>query len=99
MEPNALKIALGAGLLSFPVTPFGSDGEFNEKVYHDHVGWLTEFKASVLFAAGGTGEFFSLAPEEIPAIVRAAKAPPVKHPSWRDAATAPASPFPTRAGQ
>ena len=73
MEPNALKIALGAGLLSFPVTPFGHDGEFNEKVYHDHVGWLTGFKASVLFAAGGTGEFFSLAPEEIPAIVRAAK--------------------------
>jgi len=74
MEPNALKIALGAGLLSFPVTPFGSDGEFNAKVYAAHVGWLTGFKASVLFAAGGTGEFFSLAPQEIPAIVRAAKA-------------------------
>ncbi len=73
MEPNALKTSLGAGLLSFPVTPFGPDGEFNEKVYTAHVGWLTGFKASVLFAAGGTGEFFSLAPEEIPAIVRAAK--------------------------
>ena len=74
MEPNALKVALGAGLLSFPVTPFGSDGEFNSRAYAAHVGWLAGFKASVLFAAGGTGEFFSLAPEEIPAIVRAAKA-------------------------
>lgn len=74
MEPNALKAALGAGLLSFPVTPFGPDGAFNAKVYGEHVGWLAGFKASVLFAAGGTGEFFSLSPEEIPAIVRAAKA-------------------------
>jgi 5-dehydro-4-deoxyglucarate dehydratase len=74
MDPQELKAALGAGLLSFPVTPFGKDGAFNEKTYTDHVGWLSGFKASVLFAAGGTGEFFSLAPEEIPAIVRAAKA-------------------------
>jgi 5-dehydro-4-deoxyglucarate dehydratase len=74
MEPQALKSALGAGLLSFPVTPFGSDGAFNAKAYGDHVAWLSEFKASVLFAAGGTGEFFSLTPAEIPAIVKAAKA-------------------------
>jgi 5-dehydro-4-deoxyglucarate dehydratase len=74
MEPNALKAALGAGLLSFPVTPFGPDGAFNPKAYSEHVAWLTGFKASVLFAAGGTGEFFSLAPDEIPAIVKAAKA-------------------------
>jgi 5-dehydro-4-deoxyglucarate dehydratase len=74
MDPQELKAALGAGLLSFPVTPFGQDGAFNEKTYADHVGWLAGFKASVLFAAGGTGEFFSLSPEEIPAIVRAAKA-------------------------
>lgn len=74
MEPQELKAALGAGLLSFPVTPFGKDGAFNEEAYAAHVGWLAGFKASVLFAAGGTGEFFSLAPEEIPPIVRAAKA-------------------------
>lgn len=74
MQPAALKSALGAGLLSFPVTPFSPDGTFNAKVYADHVGWLSGFKASVLFAAGGTGEFFSLAPEEVPAIVKAAKA-------------------------
>ena len=73
MDPQELKVALGAGLLSFPVTPFGKDGAFNEKPYHDHVSWLAGFDATVLFAAGGTGEFFSLAPEEIGAVVKAAK--------------------------
>lgn len=80
MEPNALKAALGAGLLSFPVTPFGRDGAFNERAYSEHVGWLSGFDASVLFAAGGTGEFFSLAPEEVPAIIRTAKASAGKTP-------------------
>lgn len=73
MDPQELKVALGAGLLSFPVTPFGQDGEFNEKPYHDHVSWLSGFDATVLFAAGGTGEFFSLAPEEVATVVKAAK--------------------------
>jgi len=74
MDPYILKDALGAGLLSFPVTPFDEDGQFNEAPYRDHVGWLSQYPAAVLFAAGGTGEFFSLAPDEIPGIVRAAKA-------------------------
>jgi 5-dehydro-4-deoxyglucarate dehydratase len=74
MDPHDLKSALGAGLLSFPVTPFGEDGGFNEKPYREHVGWLSGFGASVLFAAGGTGEFFSLSPDEIAPIVSAAKA-------------------------
>ncbi|NTJ42083.1 5-dehydro-4-deoxyglucarate dehydratase [Agrobacterium larrymoorei] len=74
MDPQELKVALGAGLLSFPVTPFDKNGEFNEKPYHDHVSWLSGFDATVLFAAGGTGEFFSLAPEEVGTVVAAAKA-------------------------
>jgi len=74
MDPQTLKAALGAGLLSFPVTPFGADGGFNEAAYRAHMAWLASFPAAALFAAGGTGEFFSLAPAEIPAIVRAAKA-------------------------
>ncbi|MCC0022531.1 MAG: 5-dehydro-4-deoxyglucarate dehydratase [Nitratireductor sp.] len=74
MTPQDLKRALGSGLLSFPVTAFDDDGRFNEAPYRKHVEWLSGFGASVLFAAGGTGEFFSLAPDEIPAIVSAAKA-------------------------
>jgi 5-dehydro-4-deoxyglucarate dehydratase len=79
-DPNELKRALGAGLLSFPVTPFGKDGLFNRKAYEEHVGWLAGFDAAVLFAAGGTGEFFSLEPAEIPEIIAAAKASAGKTP-------------------
>jgi 5-dehydro-4-deoxyglucarate dehydratase len=73
MTPNDLKSALGAGLLSFPVTHFDSQGNFAADSYQSHVSWLERYGAPVLFAAGGTGEFFSLAPDEIPGIVRAAK--------------------------
>ncbi len=74
MQPDELKKRLSDGLLSFPVTPFDRDGAFAPTVYADHVGWLAGFDASVLFAAGGTGEFFSLAPTEVPEIIRTAKA-------------------------
>lgn len=73
-DPQHIKTALGAGLLSFPVTPFGQDGAFNPEPYAAHLNWLSGYDATVLFAAGGTGEFFSLAPSEIPEIVRVAKA-------------------------
>lgn len=73
MDPQQIKTALGSGLLSFPVTPFDAENRFAPEPYKAHVEWLSGFDAPVLFAAGGTGEFFSLAPQEIPAIVRAAK--------------------------
>ena len=74
MEPNDLKVALGSGLLSFPVTAFDDKDEFNEAPYRKHIEWLSQFGAAALFAGGGTGEFFSLAPDELSKIVRAAKA-------------------------
>lgn len=74
MDPIELKTRLGSGLLSFPVTHFASDGTFAEESYRRHVDWLSGFEAAGLFAAGGTGEFFSLDPSELPAITRAAKA-------------------------
>lgn len=73
MKTQELKHVLGAGLLSFPVTHFNAQGSFNAKSYADHVSWLSSFEAAALFAAGGTGEFFSLTPEEITQIVRVAK--------------------------
>ena len=73
MNPETLKSTLGSGLLSFPVTPFDSDGRFVPSVYQDHIAWLSGYKAPALFAAGGTGEMFSLKPSEIPGIVSAAK--------------------------
>ncbi|MDF1609065.1 5-dehydro-4-deoxyglucarate dehydratase [Hoeflea sp. YIM 152468] len=73
MTPEQIKTALGSGLLSFPVTHFDDEGNFAADSYKAHIEWLTGFKAPVLFAAGGTGEFFSLKPSEIPTVVSAAK--------------------------
>lgn len=73
MTPDQLKAKLGSGLLSFPVTHFDDEGRFAPESYREHVAWLASYKAPVLFAAGGTGEFFSLSPREIPGIVAAAK--------------------------
>jgi 5-dehydro-4-deoxyglucarate dehydratase len=55
-------------LLSFPVTHFDADGEFAAKSYGRQIEWPAGFDAPVLFAAGGTGEFFSLRPDEIGAV-------------------------------
>jgi 5-dehydro-4-deoxyglucarate dehydratase len=63
---------VGAGLLSFPVTHFGEDFEFQPKPYQEHVAWLLSHKPAGLFAAGGTGEFFSLTLSEFSSVVRAA---------------------------
>lgn len=73
MTPDELKRKIASGLLSFPVTHFDEALEFDEKAYREHVGWLSQFDAAALFAAGGTGEMFSLTPHEISHVVRAAK--------------------------
>lgn len=73
MNPSEIKQRLGSGLLSFPVTHFDAEGSFAPESYKAHVEWLSSFEAPVLFAAGGTGEFFSLSPSEIPTIVSSAK--------------------------
>ncbi|KAA1177397.1 5-dehydro-4-deoxyglucarate dehydratase [Rhizobium tropici] len=80
MNPIELKKAVGSGLLSFPVTHFDQNLTFDETKYRSHIEWLEGFDAAVLFAAGGTGEFFSLNPSEIPQVVRAAKASAGKTP-------------------
>lgn len=74
MTPNDLKTALGKGLLSFPITPFTPDLAFDEDAYVAHINWLDGFGAAALFAPGGTGELFSLTPEETARVTRVAKA-------------------------
>jgi 5-dehydro-4-deoxyglucarate dehydratase len=73
MQPKEFARQIGAGLLSFPVTHFSDDGgSFIEAAYRDHLEWLLQHKPAGLFAAGGTGEFFSLTLDEFAAVVRAA---------------------------
>jgi 5-dehydro-4-deoxyglucarate dehydratase len=72
MPPEELKLRVGGGLLSFPVTHFTKDGDFDESPYRAFVAKAAGHGATALFAAGGTGEFFSLTPDEFPRVVRAA---------------------------
>lgn len=72
MNPQELKSILSSGLLSFPVTDFDAAGDFNPAGYVRRLEWLAPYGASALFAAGGTGEFFSLAPDEYSAVIKAA---------------------------
>ncbi|WP_038206082.1 5-dehydro-4-deoxyglucarate dehydratase [Xenophilus azovorans] len=70
--PQELKQIMSSGLLSFPVTDFDANGDFDRAGYVRRLEWLGPYGASALFAAGGTGEFFSLTPEEYPQIIQTA---------------------------
>ncbi|MGV7208571.1 5-dehydro-4-deoxyglucarate dehydratase [Oxalobacteraceae bacterium A2-2] len=72
MQPNELKKILSSGLLSFPITDFDAQGNFRKDTYVKRLEWLAPYGASALFAAGGTGEFFSLTPQEYPEIIKTA---------------------------
>ncbi|MFC6475482.1 5-dehydro-4-deoxyglucarate dehydratase [Pseudomonas asuensis] len=72
MNPQELKHTLSSGLLSFPVTDFDVQGEFRRDTYIKRLEWLAPYGASALFAAGGTGEFFSLDQKEYSDIIKTA---------------------------
>ena len=72
MNPQDLKTIISSGLLSFPLTDFDEQGDFRPKTYIERLEWLTPYGASALFAAGGTGEFFSLTGDEYPSIIKTA---------------------------
>jgi 5-dehydro-4-deoxyglucarate dehydratase len=72
MSPQELKHALQSGLLSFPLTDFDSELRFDARGYAERLEWLMPYGATVLFAAGGTGEFFSLEPGEFFDVVKVA---------------------------
>jgi 5-dehydro-4-deoxyglucarate dehydratase len=72
MTPGEMARTIGNGLLSFPVTHFREDLSFDEAPYREHCNWLLQQGVAGLFAAGGTGEFFSLTPTEVEHVVRSA---------------------------
>ncbi|TWF81311.1 5-dehydro-4-deoxyglucarate dehydratase [Pseudonocardia hierapolitana] len=72
LPPDVLADRLRSGLLSFPVTHFDADLQFDEPRYREHLAWQAGFDVAGLFAAGGTGEGFSLTPPEVDQVVRAA---------------------------
>ena len=72
MNPQELKSIMGSGLLPFPLTDFESNGDFHKEGYVKRLEWLAPYGATALFAAGGTGEFFSLTGDEYPGIIKTA---------------------------
>jgi len=72
MAPEELAKKIGSGLLSFPVTHFKDDYTFDTAPYREHIEWLLGHDPAGLFAAGGTGEFFSLDLQEFGDVVSAA---------------------------
>lgn len=66
-----LPKVMGDGLLSFPVSSFRADYSFDDSGYRNHVEWLDSYDVAGLFAAGGTGEFFSLQNHEVLQALRA----------------------------
>jgi 5-dehydro-4-deoxyglucarate dehydratase len=72
MSPQELKAVIQSGLLSFPLTDFDRELRFDPKAYAQRLEWLMPYGATALFAAGGTGEFFSLEPGEFATVIRTA---------------------------
>jgi 5-dehydro-4-deoxyglucarate dehydratase len=72
MLPLELQKTVSNGLLSFPLTDFDAQGNFDPKGYAQRLEWLAPYGATALFAAGGTGEFFSLTLDEYPSIIKTA---------------------------
>jgi len=69
MELSKIKSSLEDGLLSFPITDFDENGEFNAETYAERLEWFVSHEVSSVFVAGGTGEFFSLSAAEYEQIV------------------------------
>ena len=74
MSPQEMAAKIGSGLLSFPVTHFDADLQFDAGAYRKHCSWLLEYDVAGLFAAGGTGEFFSLNAGEVTQVIAEAVA-------------------------
>ena len=69
MEPQELRKRLH-GVISFPVTPFKKDLTLDLEGLRRNLERLLEHPLCALIAAGGTGEMYSLTPEEHVQVVR-----------------------------
>jgi 5-dehydro-4-deoxyglucarate dehydratase len=72
MDPAEMARGIAQGLLSFPVTHFSDTYEFLPGPYREHIAWLLAHGPAGLFAAGGTGEFYSLTLDEFSRVISAA---------------------------
>lgn len=71
--PHDMAAAIAKDLLSFPITHMKADLSFDEAPYREHVEWIVNAGPAAVFAAGGTGEFFCLSPDEVETVTRTAR--------------------------
>jgi 5-dehydro-4-deoxyglucarate dehydratase len=72
MDPKELRSKISEGVIAFPVTPFKADDlSLDLDGYRKNVEELAKFPLAALVAAGGTGEMYSITPEEHKELVRA----------------------------
>jgi 5-dehydro-4-deoxyglucarate dehydratase len=70
MSPSDLRRALSSGVIGFPVTPFHADGSLDLDGLSRNVDVMASHGFCALVAAGGTGELYSLSPDEHRDVVR-----------------------------
>ena len=63
MTPAELKNRLG-GVITFPITPFNDDLSLDVAGHRKNVAEMLQFPFCATVAAGGTGEMYSMTPEE-----------------------------------
>ena len=71
IQPESLRSKLH-GVLAFPVTPFKADLALDVEGFRRNLRAMLQHPIAAIVAAGGTGELYSLTPEEHLAVVRAA---------------------------
>lgn len=69
-SPSDMAATIARGLVAFPITHFKPDLSFDEAAYRSHLAWTLSHNPAGVFAAGGTGEFFSLTADEVEAVTR-----------------------------
>jgi 5-dehydro-4-deoxyglucarate dehydratase len=69
MEPQELRAKL-AGVIAFPITPFKQDVSLDVEGLKGNLETLLAHPVSAIVAAGGTGELYSLSPDEHAEVVR-----------------------------
>ena len=67
-DPAALGPLL-RGVLAFPITPYRADGELDHEGIRANARWLAATRMNALVAPSGTGELFSLTPDECAQVV------------------------------
>ena len=70
MNPKELCSKL-KGVIGFPVTPFNDDHSLDLDGHRENVRYMLEQPMCALVAAGGTGELYSLDPDEVRQVVEA----------------------------